>query len=155
MKRGPGARGGAAAAVTLAAALLAGWTSGCASSLPPPGTPPGPGLARGRPSAGGSYYVVYVPAPDPIPLNQLFRLEVTVYEGRERSRAAVDAGLAVRGWMPEHEHGMSLVPEVRSLGDGRFAVEGMLFHMPGRWQLEMEVRRGGATERATFELEVG
>ncbi len=143
MRSGGGTRGRAAAAA-LAAALLAGGAQGWE-----------PAPERGRPSSGGSFYIVYSPTPDPVPLNQLFRLSLAVYEGdSRRSQPAADTELLVRGWMPEHEHGMNLVPEVRPLGGGRFAVEGMLFHMPGRWQLEVEIRRSGAAERATFEIQV-
>jgi hypothetical protein len=140
-------RGRAAVAAFVAATLLAGGTQACASSELP-------ALECGRASAGGAFYVVYSPTPDPVPLNQLFRLELAVYEGGRRSRAASDVEVRVRGWMPEHEHGMNLVPEVHPLGNGRFAVEGMLFHMAGRWQLEVEVHRGGAMERVLFEVQV-
>lgn len=150
MRLGVGTRGRAAAA--LAAALLAGCAQGYAVNLRRPGSEPA--AQRGGPSRGGSFYVVYSPTPDPVPLNQLFRLDLAVYEGDNHSRPAADTELLVRGWMPEHEHGMSLVPEVHPLGGGRFAVEGMLFHMPGRWQLEVDVRRNGAAERATFEIQV-
>jgi hypothetical protein len=30
----------------------------------------------------------------------------------------------------------------------------MLFHMAGRWQLEVEIIRGGVTEKAVFEVQV-
>jgi hypothetical protein len=147
-----GGRRARAAAAALAAALLAGAAQGCAAGLRRTGGAPAP--ERGRTSSGSSFYVVYSPIPDPVPLNQLFRLNLAVYEGDSRSRPAADTELLVRGWMPEHEHGMNLVPEVHPLGGGRFAVEGMLFHMPGRWQLEVEIRRNGAAERATFEIQV-
>jgi YtkA-like protein len=142
----------AAITAALAAAFLAGGAQGCAASSPrPAGLPPS---ERGRLSDGGGFYVVYSPTPDPVPLNQLFRLELTVSEGVDRSQSAADAEVLVRGWMPEHEHGMNLVPEVHPLGGGRFSVEGMLFHMPGRWQLIVEVRRHGAAEQATFEIQL-
>ena len=45
----------------------------------------------------------------------------------------------VRGWMPDHRHGMNYRPEV-TLNDSSGTAEGLLFHMPGRWQLILEVR---------------
>lgn len=138
--------------MVLAAAFVASAAQGCATASSP--APSAPSLQRGRPSDGGDFYVVYSPTPDPVPLNQLFRLELALFEGSDRSQPAADAEVLVRGWMPEHEHGMNLVPEVHPLGGGRFSVEGMLFHMPGRWQLIVEVRRHGAAEHATFEIQV-
>lgn len=55
--------------------------------------------------------------------------------------------LLVDAWMPEHRHGMNYRPSVTALGDGRYRAEGLLFHMPGRWEFLFELRGGGGTER--------
>jgi cytochrome c peroxidase len=47
--------------------------------------------------------------------------------------------LKVEAQMPEHRHGMNYRPEVKRITDGRWRVEGMMFHMPGRWQLAFEL----------------
>ena len=58
-----------------------------------------------------------------------------------------DAMLArVDATMPEHKHGMNYRPSLKALGDGRWRVEGMMFHMPGRWELRLEVQAAGRTE---------
>lgn len=49
--------------------------------------------------------------------------------------------------MPEHRHGMNYRPSVKRLGDGRWRVEGLMFHMPGRWELRLDVQAGGTTEQ--------
>ncbi|MEF8733916.1 MAG: hypothetical protein V5B40_18975 [Candidatus Accumulibacter meliphilus] len=49
--------------------------------------------------------------------------------------------------MPEHRHGMNYRPGVKPLGDGRWRVEGLMFHMPGRWELQLDVRAGEHSER--------
>jgi len=36
--------------------------------------------------------------------------------------------------MPEHRHGMNYRPEVKPLAPGRWRAEGLLFHMPGKWE---------------------
>ena len=36
--------------------------------------------------------------------------------------------------MPLHRHGMNYRPEVKALAPGRWRVEGLLFHMPGKWE---------------------
>jgi len=49
--------------------------------------------------------------------------------------------------MPEHRHGMNYRPSLQRVGEGRWRVEGLMFHMPGRWQLRLDVQAGVATEQ--------
>ena len=56
--------------------------------------------------------------------------------------------------MPAHRHGMNYEPSVVPLGGGRYRAEGLMFHMPGDWQLLFEIRAGGTTERVTHDLRV-
>ncbi len=49
--------------------------------------------------------------------------------------------------MPEHRHGMNYRPSLKPLGDGRWRIEGLMFHMPGRWELQLDVRANGHAER--------
>ena len=43
-----------------------------------------------------------------------------------------------------------LVGGVTPLGNGRFRVDGLLFHMPGSWEIYVSVAADGAKDRATF-----
>jgi len=112
---------------------------------PPP--PPGDGVEEIA-SHGGSYLVRFRPAPAPVPENEPFGLEVWVLEAGPQPRLARDVELAVDAGMPEHGHGMNREPKVKRLGPGHFAVTGMLFHMPGYWELYFDITRGALTERA-------
>jgi len=58
-----------------------------------------------------------------------------------------DLELSVDAAMPEHGHGMNRVPRIET-GDGHFRAEGLLFHMPGKWELYFDVTQGAVTERA-------
>ena len=51
--------------------------------------------------------------------------------------------LRVDATMPAHRHGMNYRPSVTPLGDGRWRADGLLFHMPGVWQLRLEVQGPG------------
>lgn len=116
---------------------------------PPP--PPGDGVEEIA-SHAGSYLVRFRPAPAPVPENEPFGLEVWVLDAGDEPRLAADVELAVDAGMPEHGHGMNREPKVKRLGPGHFAVTGMLFHMPGDWELYFDVTRGALTERAQTEL---
>jgi hypothetical protein len=57
--------------------------------------------------------------------------------------------------MPDHQHGMNYRPSVKRVGDensGRWRAEGLLFHMPGRWELRLDVALAGGAERLTDTL---
>jgi hypothetical protein len=56
--------------------------------------------------------------------------------------------------MPAHRHGMNYQPRVTARERGVYVAEGLLFHMPGRWQLLFDVDRGGRTERLVADMEL-
>lgn len=60
--------------------------------------------------------------------------------------------LAVDASMPEHRHGMNYRPRIVAKRDGRFRAEGMLFHMPGRWEITFNVRAGEESENLTHDI---
>jgi cytochrome c peroxidase len=66
--------------------------------------------------------------------------------------AAAPESLKVDAHMPEHRHGMNYSPEVKALGPGRWRAEGLMFHMPGKWEFVFEVRAAGNSDRLTSEL---
>ena len=56
--------------------------------------------------------------------------------------------------MPEHRHGMNYRPEVTQISPGVYRAEGLLFHMPGRWDLTFDIVTGGTTQRLAATLHV-
>jgi hypothetical protein len=55
--------------------------------------------------------------------------------------------------MPAHKHGMNYRPTIKPLGDGRFRIDGMMFHMAGQWQLAFEVQAGKEIIRFTHDVQ--
>jgi hypothetical protein len=51
--------------------------------------------------------------------------------------------LRVDATMPEHRHGMNYRPSLTPLGAGRWRVEGLLWHMSGRWELRLDLKHAG------------
>lgn len=99
---------------------------------------------------GGSYYVSYTPNPDPLPVQELFGLEVTVSSAQDHTDLIEDSSVKVDAWMPSMGHGMSVVPKVVANGDGTFTISNMEFSMTGDWEILVDVTRNGATEQAVF-----
>jgi cytochrome c peroxidase len=86
--------------------------------------------------------------PEAISVAQHFAVEIAVCG---KSAVMVEA-IKVDAHMPEHRHGMNYAPAVKQLGPGRWRAEGLMFHMPGRWEFVFEIRAAGTTERVAHEL---
>jgi hypothetical protein len=56
--------------------------------------------------------------------------------------------LRVDATMPEHRHGMNYRASFKPLGEGVWQVQGLLWHMAGRWQLRLDVQPAGDTASA-------
>ena len=97
----------------------------------------------------GLFDLAWRPLGGVVPRNEVFELEVMLLrEGQLLSGPQV----RVRGWMPDHGHGLVRTPLVTNLEDGRHRVEGLLLHMRGLWQLFFDVTDGQQTDCVSFEL---
>ncbi len=81
-----------------------------------------------------------------IPLAQPFSILVTIC-----GEAAVGA-VRVDAIMPAHQHGLNYVPKVTVLNDRLFRVDEVLFHMPGLWELQVNVDFSGRSVSYTSEI---
>lgn len=135
--------------------------SACASS-PTSQTSPHPAANEAAPpsaeisatiSNAGNYKVSYVTHPAPIPLNEPFKIEFWIEPAGERE-ALGEISVDVDARMPQHHHGMYRLPRVQSLGGDHFEAAGLLFHMPGYWEIYFDITSGGVTERAQFAVEI-
>jgi hypothetical protein len=114
-----------------------------------------PSGAEQKLSNAGSYVVSYVTHPHPIPMNEMFAIEFWV-SPTETGQALTDAmRVDVDARMPHHHHGMYRVPLIRLMGgSGHYEAVGMLFHMPGYWEIYFDITHDGVTERAQFSVEI-
>lgn len=94
-------------------------------------------------SDAGLYRVTAIPDPSPIPMSELFAMEVT---------APGSSSLKFDATMPGHGHGMQTQPTVEPQGEGTFRVEGMKFHMPGSWTLTFELDGPAGADTATCQV---
>lgn len=76
-------------------------------------------------------------------IGKFFSLDVAVCA----KSTAVPESIKVDAHMPEHRHGMNYAPEVKALGPGRWRAEGLMFHMPGKWEFVFEIRAAGESDR--------
>ena len=112
----------------------------------------GAGLDGALIADSGAYTVAFRTEPAKIEVGRHFAVELVVCP---KGSATPVESVHVDGFMPEHGHGMNYRASIKPLGPGRFRAEGLMFHMPGRWDFIFDVRASGKTERLKqrFELQ--
>jgi hypothetical protein len=116
------------------------------------GSGPVPAAASGKRSIdsnGGRYQVELEIQPAAIELNQPFDVTVTV---TPKSGAGKDLDVLVDARMPAHFHGMNRAAKVARGSGNTWKAEGLVFHMPGHWELYVDITEGGVTERAQTDV---
>lgn len=88
-----------------------------------------------------------------IPVNSLFNLTVNV-TNKEGKPLKSTVNVEIDAGMPQHNHGMNVTPVVKALDNGQFSVEGMLFHMPGAWTINLSIAKGIMRDEAKLIVEV-
>jgi len=102
-------------------------------------------------SQGGNYSIAFSPPSTSMPLNQYFDMDVLV-KGPTEQFLAYPVTLKIDAGMKAHNHGMNVNPKVIRLGNGHFKVEGMMFHMPGKWFLRFFIYRGAMSDKAELNV---
>jgi YtkA-like len=109
------------------------------------------GFETSRRLESSDVVVLFRTVPAPVEVGRHFTVEAVVCS---RTPAPMPMTVRVDALMPEHRHGMNYRPSVVRGGDGVYVAEGLLFHMPGRWQLLFDVERGGRVERLSTDIEL-
>lgn len=89
----------------------------------------------------------------PLEINRMhsWRLRLTDAAGAPVTNARFE----VQGGMPDHDHGLPTRPEVtEEIEPGVYLLQGLRFHMPGRWLIEFGIRLGEDADRASLEFEL-
>jgi hypothetical protein len=108
-------------------------------------------LSLAKLSDGGLYHVELMPDASPIGVG---KMHVWTVQLETASGAPVtQADFVISGGMPQHGHGLPTAPKVtKSLGEGRFQIEGVKFNMGGWWTFKLDVRGAVGTDAVTFNL---
>jgi hypothetical protein len=99
------------------------------------------------------FEVSFVSSLEPIPINQIHHWELTIVTAA--GEAVVGAEITIEGGMPAHDHGLPTWPRVsQELGEGRYRVEGLRFHMAGHWEIYVTIKAQGRTDTVTIPLKL-
>jgi hypothetical protein len=104
-------------------------------------------------SETGRLRVSYISELTPIGINTMhsWRLHVEEVAGGVVEKAEI----SVSGGMSEHDHGLPTIPLMTDyLGNGDYLLEGMKFHMNGRWTVTVQIVQGQDIDTAVFELDL-
>ena len=97
------------------------------------------------------YQIAYRTEPQPVPVGAHFVVDFAVCP---RNKAAAPTAVRVDANMPDHRHGMNYRPVVTTVSPGVYHAEGLLFHMPGRWDLTFDIVTGNTTQRLASTLRI-
>lgn len=89
---------------------------------------------------------------NPIVLNRIHEWQLSI----ERDNKPVsEANISLTGGMPNHDHGLPTQPEMTSESEpGRYIIEGIRFHMPGLWQIIINISGDDSEDTATIEFKL-
>ena len=89
-----------------------------------------------------------------VPLNGVHSWRLSLQD--KRGQPVTEADIDLTADMPEHLHGMTttaLVQETET--PGHYLVRGMNFHMPGYWEVTLDISGAGSRHLLRFNLIVG
>ena len=135
--RAPGLAAWLAGALVLVMPTTAVAACGGAGAIPMQGKPDAP-------------FEVSILRPETIPISAPFQADVAICA----AGAAKPGRVTLDATMPAHKHGMNYKPEISAIAEGRYEVNGLLFHMPGVWRFEVTAYQDGKPFRFSHEVQV-
>lgn len=105
-----------------------------------------PVLPGGTQLESARYSLGYRAVPGKPAVGKHFSLEIAVCP---KPGTAAPESVRVDAHMPEHRHGMNYKAQVVAASGGRYNADGLMCHMPGRWEFIFDVRSSGRTDRLT------
>ncbi len=101
----------------------------------------------------GRYRISYASALEPIEIN---RIHIWVAQVMDADGNPVEgATISISGGMPDHDHGLPTAPRATAyLGEGRYLIEGMKFHMGGAWEVVINVKSGTGDDALSIPLDL-
>ncbi len=89
-----------------------------------------------------------------VPLNDVHSWRLSLQD--KQGQPVTGADIVLTADMPEHLHGMTTTPLVQyAETPGLYLVRGMNFHMPGYWEVTLDISGAGSRHLLRFNLIVG
>lgn len=108
-------------------------------------------LTRAKDSQQAKFHVRIQITLDPIAINKMHSWVVQVKD--PNGNPVTGAKINISGGMPMHGHGLPTTPQItKSLGAGKYLLEGIRFNMGGWWQMNLAIESGGQKDKVAFNL---
>lgn len=90
---------------------------------------------------------------EPAPLEVGRHFAMRIQFCRDDVEIALDS-FRIDAVMPAHGHGMNYRVGLSQIREGVYLAEGMLFHMPGDWQVVIDFEHAGQRRRALLDIKL-
>lgn len=81
--------------------------------------------------------------PMPVRIGERFSIDILVCAGPQPGTG----NIRLDATMPAHKHGMNYKPVIEAVADNIYRGSGMFFHMPGEWQISVDLLADGENRR--------
>lgn len=89
----------------------------------------------------------------PLLINQIHSWHIRIRNANDQVVSVEQ--LTIIGGMPEHDHGLPTQPQITAqLENGDYLLEGVRFHMPGKWELVISMSVDGQVDQALIEFQL-
>lgn len=89
--------------------------------------------------------------PSPLRVAQHFSMQFLLCRGQQPLKLD---GFKVDALMPKHGHGMNYKADIEIQHDGLVEASGLLFHMPGQWQIKVDLSYDGLTRQVKIDYPI-
>ena len=106
-----------------------------------------------RVRSDGGYAVEIHSQLSPIKINKIHNWIIKVTDSN--NRPLNNASIEMIGGMPDHDHGLPTEPQVtEEVGPGKYLLQGVRFHMQGKWQIIFTITESGNQDQAILNLQL-
>jgi len=104
-------------------------------------------------SQNGLFKLSYKSKLQPITINRIHQW--VLYVEATDGQPVMNADITVFGGMPAHDHGLPTIPRMtQSLGNGKYLIEGLRFHMNGYWEITITISADGDRDTIVIPLDL-
>ena len=89
----------------------------------------------------------------PLEINRIHSWKLVIHDAAGNLLSGAE--LTLTGGMPDHDHGIPTLPQFTERADaGVYSLQGIRFHMPGKWQIVLSITNAGETERVLIDFQL-
>ncbi|MDP6416642.1 MAG: FixH family protein [Gammaproteobacteria bacterium] len=89
----------------------------------------------------------------PLEINRIHGWKLVIHDAAGNPLSGAE--LTLTGGMPDHDHGIPTLPQLTEQADaGVYSLQGIRFHMPGKWQIILSINHAGENEPVVIDFQL-